>query len=92
VDLVKNGAIDLIINTPLGRSSHQDDRVIRRAAVQHGVTCITTLSAAGAVIAGIRELRKGQVWVASLQELHQNGSKKTVGSGQPAVGSADLRL
>jgi len=46
------------------------------------------------VIAGIRELRKGQVWVASLQELHQNGSKRTVGSGQPAerVGSADLRL
>jgi carbamoyl-phosphate synthase large subunit len=87
VDLVKSAAIDLIINTPLGRSSRQDDRLIRRAAVQHGVTCITTLSAAGAVIAGIRELRKGQVWVASLQELHQNGSKKAVGSGQSAVGS-----
>jgi len=72
VDLVKSAEIDLIINTPLGRSSRQDDRLIRRAAVQHGVTCITTLSAAGAVIAGIRELRKGQVWVASLQELHQN--------------------
>jgi len=71
VDLVKSAEIDLIINTPLGRSSRQDDRLIRRAAVQHGVTCITTLSAAGAVIAGIRELRKGQVWVASLQELHQ---------------------
>jgi hypothetical protein len=61
--------------------------MIRRAAVQHGVTCITTLSAAGAVIAGIRELRKGQVWVASLQELHQKDSKKSVGSGQPAVGT-----
>ncbi len=72
VDMVKSAEIDLIINTPLGRSSRQDDRLIRRAAVQHGVTCITTLSAAGAVIAGIRELRKGQVWVASLQELHQN--------------------
>ena len=74
VDLVKSAAVDLIINTPLGRSSRQDDRVIRRAAIQHGVTCITTLSAAGAVIAGIRELRKGQVWVASLQELHRNGA------------------
>jgi carbamoyl-phosphate synthase large subunit len=73
VDFVKNGVIDLIINTPLGRSSRQDDRVIRRAAVQHGVTCITTLSAAEAAIKGIRELRKGQVWVASLQELHSNG-------------------
>jgi carbamoyl-phosphate synthase large subunit len=76
VDLVKSAEIDLIINTPLGRSSRQDDRLIRRAAVQHGVTCITTLSAAGAVIAGIRELRKGQVWVASLQELHQNAQER----------------
>jgi carbamoyl-phosphate synthase large subunit len=72
VDLVRSAEIDLIINTPLGHSSRVDDGLIRRAAVQHGVTCITTLSAAGAVIAGIRELRKGQVWVASLQELHQN--------------------
>jgi carbamoyl-phosphate synthase large subunit len=94
VDFVKNGVIDLIINTPLGRSSRQDDRVIRRAAVQHGVTCITTLSAAEAAIKGIRELRKGQVWVASLQELHQNGAKEAVSSRQPAVraGSADLRF
>jgi carbamoyl-phosphate synthase large subunit len=84
VDLVKSAAIDLIINTPLGRSSRQDDRVIRRAAIQHGVTCITTLSAAGAVIAGIRELRKGQVWVASLQELHQNGSREAVSRRQSA--------
>jgi carbamoyl-phosphate synthase large subunit len=76
VDLVKSAEIDLIINTPLGRSSRQDDRLIRRAAVQHGVTCITTLSAAGAVIAGIRELRKGQVWVASLQELHRNAHER----------------
>jgi carbamoyl-phosphate synthase large subunit len=87
VDLVKSAAIDLIINTPLGRSSRQDDGVIRRAAVQHGVTCITTLSAAAAVIAGIRELRKGQVWVASLQELHQNGRQKAEDSRQKAVGS-----
>ena len=48
VDLIKSAAIDLIINTPLGRSSRQDDRLIRQAAVKHGVTCITTLSAAGA--------------------------------------------
>jgi carbamoyl-phosphate synthase large subunit len=80
VDLVKSAALDLIINTPLGRYSRRDDGVIRRAAVQHGVTCITTLSAAGAVIAGIRELRKGQVWVASLQELHQNASGQNLDS------------
>jgi carbamoyl-phosphate synthase large subunit len=91
VDLIKSAAIDLIINTPLGRSSRQDDRLIRQAAVKHGVTCITTLSAAGAVIAGIRELRKGQVWVASLQELHQNGPKRNLRStvGAPFSLKAD---
>ena len=83
VDLVKSTELDLIINTPLGRSSRHDDGLIRRAAVQHGVTCITTISAAAAVIAGIRELRKGQVWVASLQELNQ---KRTPGS--PAAGAS----
>jgi len=78
VDLVKSASIDLIINTPLGRASRFDEKSIRRAAVQHGVTCITTLSAAAAAISGIRALKQEQIQVASLQELHQRQS--------PAVG------
>ena len=54
VDLVKSAKIDLIINTPRGRISQFDERAIRRAAVQHGVTCITQLSAAAAAVSGIR--------------------------------------
>jgi carbamoyl-phosphate synthase large subunit len=71
VDLIKSASINLIINTPLGRASRFDEKAIRRAAVQHGVTCITTLSAASAAINGIRALREGQIQVASLQELHK---------------------
>jgi len=72
VDLIKSASLDLIINTPLGRASRFDEKAIRRAAIQRGVTCITTLSAAAAVVNGIRALKEGQVQVASLQELHGN--------------------
>ena len=71
VDRIKSGDIDLIINTPLGRNSRTDDKSIRRAAVQHGVTCITTLSAAEAAIQGIRAYQEGAIQVTSLQRLHQ---------------------
>jgi carbamoyl-phosphate synthase large subunit len=71
VDRIKSGDIDLIVNTPLGRNSRSDDKSIRRAAVQHGVTCITTLSAAEAAIQGIRANQGGDIQVASLQKLHQ---------------------
>jgi carbamoyl-phosphate synthase large subunit len=71
VDRIKSAEIDLIINTPLGLKSRFDDKAIRRTAVQHGVTCITTLSAAEAAIQGIRALQKGETHVESLQRLHQ---------------------
>jgi len=48
VDLLKSGKIDLIINTPLGRQSHYDEKAIRRAATTHMVPCITTLSGGAA--------------------------------------------
>ena len=70
VDHIKNASIDLIINTPLGRSSRFDEKAIRRAAIQHGVTCITTMSAATAAVNGIRAQRDRGIEVACLQELH----------------------
>ncbi len=71
VDHIKNSSIDLIINTPLGRASRFDEKAIRLAAIQHGVTCITTVSAATAAVNGIRAQRDHGISVASLQELHQ---------------------
>ncbi|MCL5005199.1 MAG: carbamoyl-phosphate synthase large subunit [Acidobacteria bacterium] len=71
VDYIKNASTDLIINTPLGRASRFDEKAIRRAAIQHGVTCITTLSAATAAVNGIRAQRDRAISVVSLQELNQ---------------------
>jgi len=73
VDRIKSADIDLIVNTPLGLKTRHDDKAIRRAAVQHGVTCITTLSAADAAIQGIRACQQGQTHVESLQNLHRKG-------------------
>ncbi len=80
VDLVKNGSVHLIINTPLGRASRFDERAIRRAAVQYGVTCITTLSAAQAAVNGIRAQREKGIEVVSLQELHAVTRRASPGS------------
>jgi carbamoyl-phosphate synthase large subunit len=84
VDLIKSGSLALIINTPLGRASKFDESSIRRAAAQRGLTCITTLSAAAAVVNGIRAQKEHGIQIASLQELHE---KKTASSEARAFGS-----
>ncbi|MEZ5365060.1 MAG: hypothetical protein R2748_22725 [Bryobacterales bacterium] len=71
VDLIKDRAVDLIVNTPSGAHAFEDERSIRRAAVQHQIPCITTLSAARAAADGIAARRAGGVSVLSLQELHR---------------------
>lgn len=73
VDLIKSKKIDLIINTPQGRRSHYDDKVIRNAAIQHGVACITTLSGAAAAAHAIQTLQAETLTVRSLQEYHATG-------------------
>jgi carbamoyl-phosphate synthase large subunit len=46
VDLMKNGEIDLLVNTPLGRASHFDEKTMRQTSTLRGVPLVTTLSAA----------------------------------------------
>jgi carbamoyl-phosphate synthase large subunit len=70
VDRMINAEVTLVINTPLGRKSFYDDTYIRRTALQHGITCLTTLSAATAAVDGIRALREGVATIATLQEQH----------------------
>ncbi len=70
VDRMINGEVTLVINTPLGRNAFIDDTYIRRTALQHGIPCITTLSAAAACIDGIRALSEGLQTFAALQEQH----------------------
>ncbi len=68
-DHIKNGAIQLIINTPLGRKAQYDERSMRQTGLRYGVPCITTLSAAKAVVSAIRSLRAGEMRVIKLQEI-----------------------
>ena len=67
-DLIHSGGIDLIINTPLGKSAFSDGMAIRQAATVRGVSLITTLSGAAAAVAGIGAMRKEQLSARSLQE------------------------
>ena len=69
-DQVVNGEVQMIINTPLGRASFFDDRLVRRSAMLHGVPCITTLTGAAAAVSGIRALRGRELTVRSLQDYH----------------------
>jgi carbamoyl-phosphate synthase large subunit len=70
VDLIKNGSIDIIFNTPLGRESFYDDGAIRKSATLHGVLVVTTLTAAAATVRAIQALREQELDVVSLQEIH----------------------
>jgi carbamoyl-phosphate synthase large subunit len=70
VDGIKNGEIDLIINTPAGKTSEFDDSYIRKNAIKYKVPYITTTSAALSSTRGIKERRNGAYRVKSLQEYH----------------------
>ena len=71
VDEIERGAVDLVINTPVGTGARADGYEIRRAAIARGIPCITTLSGGMAAARAIAAARAGRVApVLSLQELH----------------------
>jgi carbamoyl-phosphate synthase large subunit len=70
IDLLVSGRIQLLINTPLGELTQQDDYAIRQAALQQRVPYTTTLSAASAACDAIIALRSRVGEVRSLQEWH----------------------
>ncbi len=70
VDLISSGKVDLVVNTPRGRGPRADGMHIRRAALAHGVACVTTVAAAIAAAAGIGEELARPADVRSLQEYH----------------------
>lgn len=69
-DAIKNGEIQLLINTPVGKLSAYDDSYIRKAAIRYKVPYITTTAAALAAAQGIAARRRGQEEIHSLQEYH----------------------
>jgi carbamoyl-phosphate synthase large subunit len=70
VDAIKNGEIQLVINTPAGRLSKYDDSYIRKAAIKYKIPYITTVAAAVAAVKGIAAFRQGHGRAKSLQSYH----------------------
>jgi carbamoyl-phosphate synthase large subunit len=70
VDAIKNGEINLVVNTPAGRLSEYDDSYIRKNAIKYKIPYITTTSAALSSTNGIKERQIGEYKVRSLQDYH----------------------
>ncbi|MGI8507887.1 MAG: carbamoyl-phosphate synthase large subunit [Gemmatimonadaceae bacterium] len=70
IDLIVNGDVQLLINTPLGKRAQTDDYSMRQAAIAHRVPYTTTLSAANAACDAVLSVRSRPMSVTSLQEWH----------------------
>ncbi|MBL1076637.1 carbamoyl-phosphate synthase large subunit [Nocardia sp. 2] len=71
VDMIKDGDVDIVFNTPYGNNGPRvDGYEIRTAAVGANIPCITTVQGAAAAVQGIEATINGGIGVRSLQELH----------------------
>ena len=71
LDAMTNGQIDLVVNTPAGKTSVYDDSYLRKGAIKYKIPYITTMAAAMAAANGIADVKSGRHGeVHSLQELH----------------------
>ena len=68
-DMIANGEISLIINTPYGPGSRGDGYLLRTEAVRRGVTCVTALSGANAYVSAIEAVREERAGVGSNNEV-----------------------
>ena len=77
LDMITNGDIQLIVNSPSGKESVHDDSYLRKSAIKAKIPYMTTMAAAKATAKGIRYVKEhGQGQVKSLQELHQEIHEK----------------
>jgi len=72
VDAVKNGEIDLVINTGTGNDAKRDGYHIRRAAIKFQLSYTTTIAGALAICRGITALKHKKLSVKTLQEYHND--------------------
>ena len=75
IDLLTDGSVKLMINTPIGAESHLDDYEIRRAAIIHNVPYTTTIAGATAAVEGILSLKSKTVGVKCLQEYRKKNTE-----------------
>jgi carbamoyl-phosphate synthase large subunit len=88
LDWIERGDVHLVVNTPTGVGARTDGYEIRRAAVAHGIPCLTTLAAGISAARAISSAhRHGAPEVLCLQELHR--ASRTTGARPIAAGSPD---
>ncbi len=71
-DDIRNGRIQMVINTPTGSKGKYADSYIRKAAIQHKISYITTTAAAMATVEGIETVKSRDIGVKSLQEYYRS--------------------
>ncbi|MFO0094792.1 MAG: carbamoyl-phosphate synthase large subunit, partial [Gemmatimonadaceae bacterium] len=86
VDMILNGEVQLLVNTPLGKHAQVDDEKLRQAAISNRVPYTTTLTAASAAVEAIAARRTREPGVRSLQEWHEilGGRRPSMAASQPA--------
>ena len=72
LDIIKNGDVHFIINTPFGKATKQDETLIRSSATARGIPIITTMSGARATVKGMEALRSKGLSVKTVQEYHED--------------------
>jgi len=87
-DLIRNGEIHLIINTPSGKGPMTDEGKIRALAVSFGIPCITTIAGAQATVKGIETIQKDKLGVKAIQDYHR---KAESGKRPPEAGSPQAK-
>ncbi|MFN9099706.1 MAG: carbamoyl-phosphate synthase large subunit [Gemmatimonadaceae bacterium] len=86
VDMILNGEVQLLVNTPLGKHAQVDDEKLRQAAISNRVPYTTTLTAASAAVEAIAARRTREPGVRSLQEWPEilGGRRPSMAASQPA--------
>ena len=69
VDAIKNGEVQLVVNTPMGAQAREDEYEIGRSAIRYKIPVITTIAGAQAAVRGIRNIIAKQINYQSLQEV-----------------------
>ena len=69
IDHIANGEVQLVINTPFGQETRSDGYHLRAAAIRHGITNITTLPAAHAIVQAIEAVKENRLDVYALQDF-----------------------
>ncbi len=81
IEALRDGRIDLVLNTAFGERARGDGQAIRQAAVSHGVPCVTTLAGMGAALLGVEAVQRGDMTVRSLQERHAALARRALERG-----------